>query len=72
MSATGYRWISENNTSQSSPSTVWDTVVKLRSAGLVANAWPSSTEQSYKLFSKTFNEWFSTRKKMRFILKIKT
>lgn len=72
MSAMCHRWTSENSTSQSSPSTVWDTVVKLRSSGLVANAWPSSTEQSYKLFSKTFNKWFSTIKKMRFILKIKT
>lgn len=71
MSATDHRWTSENNTSQSSPSTVWDTVVKLKSSGLMANArlhpLSSLTSSSLRL-----NEWFSTRKKMRFILKIKT
>lgn len=63
MSAADHKWTSENNSSQSSPSTVWDTVVKLGSSGLVPNALPSFTESSYQLFSKTFNELFSTRKK---------
>lgn len=71
MSATEDMCKSENNMSQSLLPAMWVSVIKFRLSDLMTNSSTLSTQSSHQLYSKTFNESFSTINTL-FLLKIKT